>query len=81
MKDTYETYDPHDTDAVREYEAEQARIARRKQRDGVVAMAVFMPFWSAADPRSKLARFLRFAPVFCIGSSVLFAIAVAFGYI
>lgn len=81
MKDTYEIYDPHDTQGVRDYEVEQARIALRKERDGAVALAVFAPFWSAADPRSKLARFLRFAPLFCIGALVLFAGAVALGYI
>ena len=81
MKDIYETYDPHDTQGVRDYEAEQARIALRKEWDGAVALAVFVPLWSAADPQSKLARFLRFAPIFCIGAPVVFAAAIALGYI
>ena len=81
MKDTYETYEPQKTEGVREYEAEQARVALKKERDGAVAMAIFLPLWSAADPTSKLARFLRFAPAFCVGAPVLFAAGVAFGYI
>ena len=81
MKDTYESYEPHKTEGVRAYEAEQARIALRKERDGAVALAVFAPLWSAADPQSKLARFIRFAPIFCIGAPLLLAAAVAMGYV
>lgn len=81
MKDTYEIYDAHDTQAVRDHNAKQARIAQRKERDGAVALAAFLPLWSADDPQSKLARFLRFAPVFCIGAPALFAGAVALGFI
>jgi hypothetical protein len=81
MKDTIEMYDPHDTEGVRDYEKDQARRKLQKERNGAAALAIFVPLWSATDPKSRLSRFLRFAPLFCVGAPIVFATAVALGYI
>ncbi len=84
MKDTYDTYEapePQKTDAVLAYEAEQRRSTLRKERDGIAVVSLMAPFWSASDPNSKLARVVRFAPLFCIGAPLLFSAAIALGYI
>ncbi|MEL7203632.1 MAG: hypothetical protein AAGL19_05640 [Pseudomonadota bacterium] len=81
MKDTYEVYDPHQTQAVAEYEAKVAMQRRRQERDGAAVMMMFLPLASAADPRSALGRFTRWAPVFIIALISAFAVGVATGYI
>lgn len=79
MKDTY--HDPHDTEAVAEY---KARVEMQRQwqiRNGEAVMSVFMPLASAADPKSPLGRFTRWAPFIVTGIIVAFAAAVAMGYV
>lgn len=81
MKDTYDSYDPHQTDAVLAYKAQVEQERLRQERNGAAVMMLFLPLASAADPKSALGRFTRWAPFLIIGTIVAFATAVAMGYI
>ena len=81
MKDTYDSCDPHQTDAVLAYEAQVEQERLRQERNGAAVMMLFLPLASAADPKSALGRFTRWAPFLIIGTIVAFAAAVAMGYI
>lgn len=78
MKDTYDT---ERSDAVTQYERERKQVERVRVRNGIVAMALFSPLWSAADPKSRLANFTRIAPFVFLGMVVTFAGLVALGLV
>lgn len=78
MKDTY---DPHDTEAVAAYERRVELQRNWEIRNGEAVMSVFMPLASAADPKSALGRFTRWAPFIVTGIIVVFAGAVALGFV
>ncbi|MEM9425540.1 MAG: hypothetical protein AAGA06_02460 [Pseudomonadota bacterium] len=75
MKDTYEIYDPHDTEAVRAYRAKLAAQALARERNGVAVMGPFLMLASAADPKSGLSQVIRCAKAFCIIAPLAFALA------
>lgn len=81
MKDTYDTYDPHDTEAVRAYKAEVARKELVRERNGAAVMMMFLPLASAADPKSPLGLFTRWAPFIITGVVLAFACAVALRFV
>ena len=81
MKDTYDNYDPHETEAVVAYKAEVERKRLQQERDGAAVMMLFLPLASAADPQSALGRFTHWVPFLVTGIIVTFASAVAMGYV
>lgn len=73
MKDTYDIYDPHDTEAVRAYKAKLAHQAAMRERNGVAVMAPFTALADAADPDSRLSQVIRVVRAGCIVLPLLFA--------
>ncbi|WP_419741047.1 hypothetical protein [Ruegeria sp.] len=69
MKDNY---DFQTADEATKFQQEKIRQEKLKRRNGIVAMAVFAPLWSAADPRSKLYQFQRFAPMMIVKHDIDF---------